>query len=77
MVHRRPDGGFFMPKVWLVTGSASGLRRRIAEAVLASGDRLVATARNPRPPEDMVEKYGDQVPTAPLDVADIVSCELF
>jgi NAD(P)-dependent dehydrogenase (short-subunit alcohol dehydrogenase family) len=54
-----------MPKVWLVTGSASGLGRNIAEAVLASGDRLVATARDPRRPEDLVEKYGDQVRTAP------------
>jgi NAD(P)-dependent dehydrogenase (short-subunit alcohol dehydrogenase family) len=35
-----------MSKVWLVTGSASGLGRNIAEAVLASGDRLVATARD-------------------------------
>lgn len=35
---------FLMSKVWLVTGSASGLGRNIAEAVLASGDRLVATA---------------------------------
>ena len=34
-----------MDKVWLVTGSASGLGRNIAEAVLESGDRLVATAR--------------------------------
>jgi hypothetical protein len=37
----------FMSKVWLVTGSASGLGRTIAESVLASGDRLVATARDP------------------------------
>ena len=59
-----------MSKVWLVTGSASGLGRNIAEAVLASGDRLVATARDPRRLEDLVEKYGDQVRTAPLDVAD-------
>jgi NAD(P)-dependent dehydrogenase (short-subunit alcohol dehydrogenase family) len=59
-----------MSKVWLVTGSASGLGRVIAEAVLASGDRLVATARDPRRLEDLVEKYGDQVRTAPLDVAD-------
>jgi NAD(P)-dependent dehydrogenase (short-subunit alcohol dehydrogenase family) len=59
-----------MSKVWLVTGSASGLGRSIAEAVLASGDRLVATARDPRRLEDLVEKYGDQVRTAPLDVAD-------
>ena len=33
-----------MSKIWLVTGSASGLGRNIAEAVLESGDRLVATA---------------------------------
>jgi NAD(P)-dependent dehydrogenase (short-subunit alcohol dehydrogenase family) len=59
-----------MSKVWLVTGSASGLGRSIAEAVLASGDRLVATARDPHRLEDLVKKYGDQVRTAPLDVAD-------
>src|ERR1700751_3044176 len=59
-----------MSKVWFVTGSASGLGRDIAEAVLASGDRLVATARNPRRLDELVEKYGGQVRTAPLDVAD-------
>jgi len=58
-----------MSKVWLVTGSASGLGRSIAEAILASGDRLVATARDPRRLEDLVKKYGDQVQTTPLDVA--------
>ena len=57
-------------KVWLVTGSASGLGRSIALAVLASGDRLVATARDPRRLEDLVQKYGGQIRTAPLDVAD-------
>src|SRR5436190_605600 len=57
-------------KVWLVTGSGSGLGRNIAEAVLASGDRLVATARDPRRLEDLLEKYGDQVRAAPLDVTD-------
>ena len=59
-----------MSKVWLVTGSARGLGHNIAEAVLASGDRLVATARDPHRLQDLVEKYGDQVRTAPLDVAD-------
>jgi NAD(P)-dependent dehydrogenase (short-subunit alcohol dehydrogenase family) len=59
-----------MAKVWLVTGSASGLGRSISEAVLASGDRLVATARDPRRVEDLVDKYGDQIRTAPLDVVD-------
>src|SRR6201999_664201 len=59
-----------LSKVWLVTGSGSGLGRNIAEAVLACGDRLVATARDLRRLDDLVKKYGDQIRTAPLDVAD-------
>ena len=54
--------------VWLVTGSGSGLGRNIAEAVLAAGHRIVATARDPRRLEDLVNKYGGQIRTAPLDV---------
>ena len=49
-----------MDKVWLVTGSASGLGRNIAEAVLESGDRLVATARDPRRLDDLAKKFGDR-----------------
>lgn len=59
-----------MSKVWLITGSASGLGRNIAEAVLASGDRLVATARDPQRLDDLVERYGDQVRAVALDVTD-------
>src|SRR5579862_5619203 len=59
-----------MSKVWLVTGSASGLGRNIAEAVLESGARLMATARDPRRLDDLVKKYGDRIRTASLDVAD-------
>lgn len=59
-----------MSKVWLVTGSASGLGRKIAEAVLASGDRLLATARDPRQLNDLVQRYGEHVSTASLDVSD-------
>src|SRR5690349_1689655 len=62
------DWKFLMSKVWLVTGSASGLGRNIAEAVLASGDRLVATARDARHLQGLVEKYGDHVRAAALDV---------
>jgi NAD(P)-dependent dehydrogenase (short-subunit alcohol dehydrogenase family) len=56
--------------VWLVTGSASGLGRHIAEAALASGHRLAATARDPRRLNELVEKYGDQIRTVALDVVD-------
>jgi hypothetical protein len=54
-----------MNKVWLVTGSASGLGRNIAEAVLESGDRLVATARDTKRLGDLVKKYGDRVRAVP------------
>lgn len=57
-------------RVWLVTGSASGLGRNIAEAVLAAGHRLVATDRDPGRLEELVKRYGEQIRTAPLDVAD-------
>ncbi|UVD55546.1 oxidoreductase [Rhizobium sp. Pop5] len=59
-----------MSKVWLITGSSRGLGRALAEAVLAAGDNLVATARNPDQLADLSERYGGQVLTLPLDVTD-------
>src|ERR1700694_825174 len=59
-----------MNKDWLVTGSASGLGRNIAEAVLEFGDRLVATARDTKRLDDLVKKHGDRVRAVPLDVTD-------
>jgi len=64
-----------MSKVWLVTGSASGLGRNITEAVLASGERLVATARDPRRLQDLLDKYGVQVRERQLDVTDETAAE--
>src|SRR5258706_15870985 len=65
-----------MVKHWFVTGSASGLGRSISEAVLASGDSLVATAREPKRLADLLEKYGDRVRTIALDVTDEKGCEI-
>jgi NAD(P)-dependent dehydrogenase (short-subunit alcohol dehydrogenase family) len=59
-----------MAKVWLITGSAAGLGRDIAEAVLSSGDRLLATARDPHRLDPLVERYGNRVQTFALDVSD-------
>src|SRR3989442_11117560 len=59
-----------MAEVWLITGSARGLGRAIAEAVLATGDKLIATARNPQQLSDLVERYGDNVRAVALDVTD-------
>src|SRR6266581_6325299 len=59
-----------MAQVWLITGSARGLGRAIAEAVLAAGDKLIATARHPQQLSDLVERYGDNVRAVALDVTD-------
>lgn len=59
-----------MSKVWLVTGSSRGLGRHIVETALAAGERVVATARDPKQLDDFVTRYGDRVKTAPLDVVD-------
>jgi NAD(P)-dependent dehydrogenase (short-subunit alcohol dehydrogenase family) len=59
-----------MAKVWLVTGSARGLGRNIVEAALTAGERVVATARDPRHLADLVERFGEQVRAVALDVTD-------
>jgi len=56
--------------VWLITGSSRGLGRAIAEAALASGARVVATARRPAQLGDLVERFGDRGLALPLDVTD-------
>lgn len=57
-----------MSQVWLISGSSRGLGRALADAVLAAGQKLVATARNPAQLADLIERYGDQVRTVALDV---------
>jgi NAD(P)-dependent dehydrogenase (short-subunit alcohol dehydrogenase family) len=57
-----------MAKVWLITGSSRGFGRRLAEAVLAHGDQVVATARHPEQVGDLVTQYGNAVRAVALDV---------
>jgi NAD(P)-dependent dehydrogenase (short-subunit alcohol dehydrogenase family) len=59
-----------MTKVFLVTGTSRGLGRAIAEAVLAAGHALVATARRPGLPDELVARYGEELRQVPLDVTD-------
>ncbi|GJG89388.1 short-chain dehydrogenase/reductase [Gemmatimonadetes bacterium T265] len=62
-----------MTKVWLITGSGSGLGREFAEAALAAGDRVVAGARRPGELDALVERYGARITPAELDVRDEVA----
>lgn len=57
-------------KVWFITGSSKGFGRVWAEAALARGDRVAATARDAGTLADLVEKYGDKVAAMKLDVTD-------
>ena len=57
-------------KVWFITGSSKGFGRVWAEAALARGDRVAATARDAGTLADLVEKYGDNIAAIKLDVTD-------
>jgi NAD(P)-dependent dehydrogenase (short-subunit alcohol dehydrogenase family) len=63
------------PRTWLITGSSRGLGRTLAEAALAAGHRLVATARAPAQLADLVERYGNQVRAVALDVTDVQAAQ--
>ncbi|MDB5110437.1 MAG: short-chain dehydrogenase/reductase [Mucilaginibacter sp.] len=57
-----------MTKVWFITGSSRGLGRSLTEAVLAAGDKVAATARNPETLNDLTKKYPGQIFPIKLDV---------
>jgi NAD(P)-dependent dehydrogenase (short-subunit alcohol dehydrogenase family) len=59
-----------MNKVWLITGTSKGFGRVWAEAALARGDRVAATARDVKTLAPLVERYGEQVAAMTLDVND-------
>jgi NAD(P)-dependent dehydrogenase (short-subunit alcohol dehydrogenase family) len=58
-----------MAKVWFITGSSRGLGRSLTEAVLAHGDVVAATARNPAALQELINVYPDQLLTLALDVS--------
>src|SRR5260370_5699252 len=57
-------------KVWFITGTSKGFGRVWAEAALARGDRVAATARDVKSLAPLVERYGNQVSAITLDVTD-------
>ena len=57
-------------RTWFITGSNSGFGRLMTEQLLERGDRVAATARNTAALDDLVERYGDRIWTAQLDVTD-------
>ncbi|KAK7692333.1 hypothetical protein QCA50_003958 [Cerrena zonata] len=57
------------PRVWLITGTSTGLGRDMAELVLKKGEIVVATARKPEVLDDLKAKYpASQLLTVKLNV---------
>ena len=59
-----------MSKVWLITGSSRGFGAELVRAVLAHGDRVVATARQPEQLHALIEGHEDRARVFGLDVTD-------
>jgi NAD(P)-dependent dehydrogenase (short-subunit alcohol dehydrogenase family) len=57
-----------MNKIWFVTGSSRGLGRTLVEAILAAGDKVIATARKPEELKDLSSIDGDRIRAVKLDV---------
>ena len=55
-------------RVWLITGASRGLGRSLADAVLAHGDLLAATARDPQQLAPLVQQYSESILSLALDV---------
>jgi NAD(P)-dependent dehydrogenase (short-subunit alcohol dehydrogenase family) len=60
-------------KVWFITGTSKGFGRVWAEAALARGDRVAATARDVKTLAPLVDRYKDRVAAISLDVTDKVA----
>ncbi|WP_296615312.1 oxidoreductase [Sphingomonas sp.] len=59
-----------MTRSWLVTGSSRGFGRALCEAILDSGDSLLATARDTAQLVGLGDGRPGRLVTAPLDVTD-------
>ena len=59
-----------MSKTWLITGCSSGFGKRLAAAVAARGDNLIATARKVDELQQLSAAHPETVKTAALDVTE-------
>ena len=59
------------PRVWFITGCSTGFGRELAKAVLARGERVVATARNVEQVQDFEQSGPELARALPLDVTDL------
>jgi NAD(P)-dependent dehydrogenase (short-subunit alcohol dehydrogenase family) len=58
-------------RTWLITGASTGFGRILAEELLKSGNRVVATARKVEQVADLEAQYPETAKALPLDVTDV------
>ncbi|MBD3886496.1 SDR family NAD(P)-dependent oxidoreductase [Phormidium tenue FACHB-886] len=63
-------------RVWLITGSSTGFGRALAEAALAQGDRVIATARDISKIQDLEQQYPQTAKAVRLDVTDRTTIQM-
>ncbi|MDQ6654771.1 MAG: oxidoreductase, partial [Verrucomicrobiota bacterium] len=59
-----------LSRVWLITGCSSGLGRALVVSLLARGQQVIATARQPGSLAEMAARYPETCRVLPLDVTD-------
>lgn len=57
-------------RIWFITGCSSGFGRELAEQVLLTGDRLIATVRKADALDDLRSVYAETLRVVTLDVTD-------
>ncbi|MGJ7572100.1 SDR family oxidoreductase [Variovorax sp. RB2P76] len=57
-------------KNWLITGTSSGIGRELTETLLARGDSVTATVRQPDALRELQAQHGERLRVAVLDVTD-------
>ena len=57
-------------KIWLITGISSGLGQALAQAVMAAGDYVIGTFRQPEQAEQFNRQYASQGTAVLLDITD-------
>jgi NAD(P)-dependent dehydrogenase (short-subunit alcohol dehydrogenase family) len=61
-------------RIWFITGASRGFGRSFAQAALAAGDRVAATARDTSSLEELIADHGDATLPIELDVTDRDAC---
>jgi NAD(P)-dependent dehydrogenase (short-subunit alcohol dehydrogenase family) len=57
-------------RVWFITGASKGFGLEVARAALVHGDRVIATAHDPRKVQIALAAPPDRLLALPLDVTD-------